>query len=50
MSLNVLSPAELPKSMLTPFWSAKHPTRTVTVLSGQVRTVHNLAQGLGFPA
>ena len=25
--------------MLTPFWSAKHSTRTVAVLSGQARTV-----------
>jgi hypothetical protein len=39
MSLYLLSPAESPKSMLTPFWSAKHSTRTVAVLSGQARTV-----------
>jgi hypothetical protein len=25
--------------MLTPFWSAKHSTKTVAVLSGQARTV-----------
>jgi hypothetical protein len=25
--------------LLTPFWSAKHSTRTVAVLSGQARTV-----------
>jgi hypothetical protein len=39
MSLDVLSPAESPKSMLTPFWSAKHSTRTVAVPSTQGRTV-----------
>jgi hypothetical protein len=39
MGLDMLSPAESPKSMLTPFWSAKHSTRTVAVLSGQARTV-----------
>ena len=39
MSLDVLSPAESPKSMLTPFWSAKHSTRIVAVPSAQGRTV-----------
>jgi hypothetical protein len=33
------SPAESPKSMLTPFWSVKHSTRTVAVPSAQGRTV-----------
>jgi hypothetical protein len=42
MRLYLLSPAESPKSMLTPFWSAKHSTRTVAVLSGQARTVRGL--------
>jgi hypothetical protein len=28
--------------LLTPFWSAKHPTKTVAVLSGQTRTVRGL--------
>jgi hypothetical protein len=32
-------PAVSPKSMLTPFWSAKHSTRTVAVPSAQGRTV-----------
>jgi hypothetical protein len=48
MSLYLLSPAESPKSMLTPFRSANHSTRTVAVLSGQGRTVRGLAQGLVF--
>jgi hypothetical protein len=39
MSLYLFSPAESPKSMLTSFWSAKHSTRTVAVLSGQAQTV-----------
>jgi hypothetical protein len=47
MSLYLLSPAESLKSMLTPFWSAKHPTRTVAVLFGQARTVCGL--GLDGP-
>jgi hypothetical protein len=38
-------PAESPKSMLTPFRSAKQSTRIVAVLSGQARTVRDLAQG-----
>jgi hypothetical protein len=42
------SPAESPKSMLTPFRSAKHSARTVAVLSGQARTVRDLAQGLSL--
>jgi hypothetical protein len=42
IDLNMFSPAELPKSMLTPFRSAKHSTRTVAVLSGQARTVRGL--------
>jgi hypothetical protein len=42
MRLYSLSLAESPKSMLTPFWSSKHPTRTVAVLSGQARTVRGL--------
>jgi hypothetical protein len=29
-------------SVLTPFWSAKHSTRTVVVPSGQARTVRSL--------
>jgi hypothetical protein len=33
------APAESPKSMLTPFWSAKHLTRTVAVPSAQGQTV-----------
>jgi hypothetical protein len=33
------------KCVLTPFWSAKHPTRIVAVLSGQVRTVRDLGPG-----
>jgi hypothetical protein len=28
--------------MLTPFWSAKHSTRTMAALSGQARTVRGL--------
>jgi hypothetical protein len=47
MSLYLFSPAESPKSMLTPFWSAKHSTRTVAVPSAQGRTVR--AQGLDSP-
>jgi hypothetical protein len=47
MRLYSLSPAESPKSMLTPFQSAKHSTRTVAVLSGQGRTVR--AQGSDGP-
>jgi hypothetical protein len=43
IGLDALSPAESPKSMLMPFWSAKHPTRTVAVPSAQGRTVR--AQG-----
>jgi hypothetical protein len=39
----VLSPAESPKSMLMPFWSVKHSTRTMAVSSAQGRTVR--AQG-----
>jgi hypothetical protein len=57
MSLYVLSPAELPKSMLTPFLGANHYTRTVAVLSAQGRTVRGQGPdgprpgaGLGFPA
>jgi hypothetical protein len=38
------------KVVLTPFWSVKHSTRTVVVLSGQARTVRDLMQELGFPA
>jgi hypothetical protein len=34
--------------LLTPFRSAKHSTRTVAVLSGQARTVRDLAQGLSL--
>jgi hypothetical protein len=30
------------RPLLTPFWSTKHSTRTVTVLSGQARTVRGL--------
>jgi hypothetical protein len=44
IGLNMLSPAESPKSMLMPFQSAKHSTRTVAVLSGQARTVHGLGR------
>jgi hypothetical protein len=33
--------------MLTPFWSAKHSTRTVAVLSGQGRTIRT--QGTDGP-
>jgi hypothetical protein len=47
MSLDVLSPAESPKSMLTPFRSAKHSTRTVAVPSAQGQTVR--AQGPDGP-
>jgi hypothetical protein len=39
MRLYSLSPAESPKSMLTPFRSVKHSTRTVVVLSSQARMV-----------
>jgi hypothetical protein len=39
----VLSPAESPKSMLTPFSGAKYSIRTVAVPSAQGRTVR--AQG-----
>jgi hypothetical protein len=45
MSLDVLSPAESPKSMLTPFRSVKHSTRTVAVPSAQGRTVRGLVRG-----
>jgi hypothetical protein len=31
--------------MLTPFWSAKHSTRTVAVPSAQGRTVRGLVRG-----
>jgi hypothetical protein len=51
------SPVESPKSMLTPFLGANHPTRTVAVLSAQGRTIHGQGPdgpwpgtGLGFPA
>ena len=47
MSLDMSSPAESPKSMLTPFRSAKHSTRTVAVPSAQGRTVR--AQGPDGP-
>jgi hypothetical protein len=47
MRLYSLSPAESPKSMLTPFWSAKHSTRTVAVPSAQGQTVR--AQGPDGP-
>jgi hypothetical protein len=47
MSLYFFSPAESPKSMLAPFWSAKHSTRTVAVPSAQGRTVR--AQGPDGP-
>jgi hypothetical protein len=47
IGLNMSSPAESPKSMLTPFWSAKHSTRTVAVPSAQGRTVR--AQGPDGP-
>jgi hypothetical protein len=43
IGLDVFSPAESPKSMLTPFWSAKHSTRTVVVPSAQGRTVRAYA-------
>jgi hypothetical protein len=46
-SICEVSPAESPKSMLTPFWSAKHSTRTVAVPSAQGRTVR--AQGPDGP-
>jgi hypothetical protein len=39
MSLDVLSPAESPKSMLTPFEGANYSRRTVAVPSAQGRTV-----------
>jgi hypothetical protein len=42
IGLNMSSPAESPKSMLTPFRSAKHSTKTVAVLSGQAWTVRGL--------
>jgi hypothetical protein len=42
MRLYSLSLAESPKSMLTPFWSAKHSTRSVEMLSGQARMVRGL--------
>jgi hypothetical protein len=42
MGLDMFSPAESPKSMLTPFWCAKHSTRTMAVLSSQARTVRGL--------
>jgi hypothetical protein len=32
--------------MLTPFWSAKHSTRTVAVPSAQGRTVRGLVRGV----
>jgi hypothetical protein len=38
------------REVLTSFWSAKHSTRTVAMLSGQARTVRDLAQELEFPA
>jgi hypothetical protein len=40
-------PSGVAKSMLTPFWSAKHSTRTVAVPSAQGRTVR--AQGPNGP-
>jgi hypothetical protein len=40
MRLYSLSPAESPKSMLTPFWSATHSTRTVAVPFAQGRMVY----------
>jgi hypothetical protein len=57
MGLDVFSPAESPKSVLTPFLGANHSTRTVAVLSTQGRTVSGQGldgprpgAGLGFPA
>jgi hypothetical protein len=51
------SPAESPKTMLTPFSDANHSTQTVAVLSAQGRTVRGQGPdgprpgaGLGFPA
>jgi hypothetical protein len=40
-------PSRVAKSMLTPFWSAKHSTRTVAVPSAHGRTVR--AQGSDGP-
>ena len=42
-SLDMSSPAESPKSMLTPFWRRQLLKRTVAVSSAQGRTVR--AQG-----
>jgi hypothetical protein len=39
MGLDVLSPAESPKSMLTPFRSANYSREPAAVLSAQGRTV-----------
>jgi hypothetical protein len=47
MRLYFFYPAESPKSMLTPFRSTKHSTRTVAVPSAQGRTVR--AQGPDSP-
>jgi hypothetical protein len=35
-------PSRVAKKYVDAFWSAKHPTRTVVVLSGQARTVRGL--------
>jgi hypothetical protein len=57
MVLDVLSPTESPKSMLTPFSGANHSARTVAVLSAQGRMVRGQGPdgpwpgvGLGFLA
>jgi hypothetical protein len=57
MGLDVLSPAESLKSMLTPFSGANHSTRIVVVISAQGQTVRGQGSdgprpdaGLGFPA
>jgi hypothetical protein len=45
MGLDVLSPAESPKSMLTPFGAPITQHEPAAVLSAQGRTVRGLARG-----
>jgi hypothetical protein len=45
MSLDMYVPSGVAKSMLTPFRSVKHSTRTVAVPSAQGRTVRGLVRG-----
>jgi hypothetical protein len=57
MSLYLFSPAESPKSMLTPFGAPNTQQKPAVVLSGQARTIRDTGPDgprpdarLGFPA